>query len=170
MEPKNQGADIAAGKAVVERLGRKLTSLGLKTGGLLRAVMGDDAYINGQRRMLEKTRKQLRESREAKDRCVRIGICKYQIGNAAPLTLSGPQDDVLYTLILLGGTATLSQRRDETGHDDANKQLAQVVRHYPELAGYISLPGRKGNGGYRTRIVEKTLGKSPPTIRPRREK
>lgn len=83
-----------------------------------------------------------------------LGRKRYQVGDSPPLVLQESEDFVLRSLIDLGGAASLSDLRKQTGKADCATVLRRIKhkKKYKSLAPFIILPGSKGKGGYRTTI------------------
>lgn len=88
--------------------------------------------------------------REPRTFAVRLGDGRYKVGGET-LKIGKTPDKVLGALVSLGA-AMKQELADKAGVRDACRHLRLIVRKYPLLAPYISLPGRKGQGGYRTTI------------------
>jgi len=81
-----------------------------------------------------------------------LGEGKCQVGVEAPFQLEESEASVLQALIELGGTAKKPALINRSGVDDAPRVLRRIRKNCPQLAPYITLPGGKGRGGYRTSI------------------
>lgn len=76
---------------------------------------------------------------------------KLTIGDET-ITLTDRQRNVLQALVEKR-SAQKSELISASGHDEAPKILRGLVNSYPVLARFITTPGRKGAGGYRTTIA-----------------
>jgi hypothetical protein len=68
------------------------------------------------------------------------------------------------------GAASSSDLASRSMLDDPGRELRKLVKKFPESAPYITLPGRKGSGGYRTTIRAEPgpplSAPNPPPINP----
>jgi hypothetical protein len=69
----------------------------------------------------------------------------------APFQLGDTEESVLTWLVRLKA-ATLTELRDKSGCESANKVLRRILTKCPELEPYITMPGAKGRGSYSTLI------------------
>ncbi len=69
-----------------------------------------------------------------------------------PITLGDTEEKVLEWLVRLK-TATITELRDKAGCDGPGRVIRRIIGKCPELEPYwLSMPGKKGAGGYSTRI------------------
>jgi hypothetical protein len=68
------------------------------------------------------------------------------------LVLTEPEDAVLAALVE-SRSATIDELRRKSGYEDAAKILKRIVKKFTQLAPFITLPGGRGRGGYRTTIA-----------------
>lgn len=85
---------------------------------------------------------------------------RWKVGESV-FVLDGTQTAVLRSLVELRA-ATLDGLRRQSGCDKASEVLKQIVKNHPPLAPFVTLPGAKGRGGYRTTIVD---SRTPACIR-----
>lgn len=75
----------------------------------------------------------------------------YRVDGVPPIRLEGAQADVLEALVETHA-ATKDRLISSSGHSDAPRVLKSICASFPQLAPFITLPGRKGKGGYSTTI------------------
>ncbi len=85
-----------------------------------------------------------------------LGDGIYQKGSEN-IKLDGNEANVVQALLELGA-ATKDELTKQSGVSDASRVLRGVHRKHAMLRDSITLPGRKGRGGYRTTIVRKDAG------------
>jgi hypothetical protein len=68
-----------------------------------------------------------------------------------PVSLEANEQDTLKALVETGAS-TLQRLRSDSGCEHPDRILRKLVTKYPELAKRITLPGKKGLGGYSTTI------------------
>jgi hypothetical protein len=71
--------------------------------------------------------------------------------DGSKITLEANEGEVLKALV--GGPLTITELRRQSNVDDAQRVLRRIRDKYA-LAQYITLPGARGNGGYRTTIQD----------------
>ena len=79
-----------------------------------------------------------------------LGNGRIQIGDET-ISLELQYAKVLQALVELRA-ATKAQLQDRSGKNDPGKVLQRLVERFPSLQPYITFPGRRGKGGYRTII------------------
>ena len=79
-----------------------------------------------------------------------IGGGKLRIAGET-LAFEGQEELVLQALIE-AGAATKTELENKSGVSDAVAILKRIIRKHPQLKDYITLPGGRGKGGYRTTI------------------
>ena len=84
-----------------------------------------------------------------------LGDGRVKIGDEPPITLEGQLADAVQGLVELG-SATGPMLDKKVNRADCDKLLHQAVKKFPALAPYITFPGRRGKGGYRTTIQDKS--------------
>jgi hypothetical protein len=88
--------------------------------------------------------------REPRSDAVSLGDERFRVGRVT-IKLDVTQASVLESLVRLEA-ASLDELRKESGCNDAARILKRIKQSHPPLAPFITLPGRKGHGGYRTTI------------------
>ncbi len=78
----------------------------------------------------------------------------FQIGDEEPFCVTPGIADTLVAGIQLGGAFDSRKLATQTGRENATRQLRDAVKRYPQLAPYITLPGKKAQGGYAVRIED----------------
>jgi len=91
-----------------------------------------------------------------------LGSGKYRFGQAAAVKVTDTEDTVLQAMLELGGVASKDELCDRSGKADAPRVLTSLRKKYVEVASLITLPGKKGTGGYRVRI-SKPASLPPPS-------
>lgn len=140
------GYDYPADRRAAVRLWRRI--------GLTGDPPADDRdLINQIEGFLDGRRTEVKQRKPTADQeAVYIGDKKCQVDNDPPITLEEGEDTVLVALIELGGSASKSQLSVHSGRSDAHKVLKRIAEKHATLAAHITLPGKRGAGGYRTTI------------------
>jgi hypothetical protein len=88
-------------------------------------------------------------------KAVWLGHGKVQIGEDAPLQLEQQFADVLQALVE-AKAAIASYLAKHSGRDCPGKILKRLVKRHSALAPFISFPGKRSNGGYKTTIIDRS--------------
>jgi hypothetical protein len=92
------------------------------------------------------------QSSAASEDAVWLGNRTIRIGDEI-FSLEVQFAEVLEALVELGA-ATKPQLQKKSGKDDPDRLLRRLVKRFPRLQSYITFPGRRGKGGYRTTIKD----------------
>ncbi len=85
---------------------------------------------------------------------VYLGNRRVKVGDAPPLVVTEMEDCVISAVVEAGGACDIDELKKKSGVSDAPRVFKNLAAKYSELAPHIIAPGGKGQGGYRTTIVQ----------------